>query len=384
MSLTNAVGPAIIDTNGFTIGLSGMLTGSGGLTKIGTNVLTLSGANGYSGATTISAGTLAFSHASNNNIASSPTIDVQTGAFLNVTALAGGQIDLASGQTLKGTGTVTGSTNALAGSTIAPGASPGILNTGNVSFSGGTFDVEIDGLAVGTQYDQLNVTGTVALGAGVASLVISLGFSPAFGNSFTIIENDGGDAVTGFFAGLDQGEVFTAAGQTWQITYQGGSGNDVVLTVLDPANPAISGTPGNDAFVVAKNGPNTEVSLNGNVIYSGTPTSLSLGGLAGNDRLTADYTAGLFTTPFSFDGGAHTSTPGDAIGVKAAGLGVTSSPNGGGANPFSGSVQVVGGGLITYQNIEPIDIDGGGGTVTVAPAGGADVLDSWISRMERT
>lgn len=356
------------------LAINNEISGSGGLTKQGPGTVTLTGNNSYTGATTVSAGTLALSHATSNNIATSPTVHVATSALLNVTALAGGQINLASGQTLQGTGTVTGSTHALAGSTIAPGASPGILNTGNVSFAGGTLAIEINGLAVGTQYDQLNVTGTVALGAGLANLGLTLGFLPAFGDAFTIVENDPADAVTGFFAGLDEGEVFTAAGQTWQITYQGGSGNDVVLRVLDPNNPAIQGTGGNDLFVVSHNGGNTEVRLNGNLIYSGTPATLSLAGLAGNDRLVADFTAGTFLTPVSFDGGTQASVAGDGLTVLGAGLGVVSRPNGGGANANTGTVQVTGGGLVTYQNIEPIDIDGGGGSVAVQPTGANDNL----------
>jgi len=56
-TLSNA---STVDTNGYDTTLSGVLTGTGSLTKSGTGTLTLGGANDYSGGTTISAGTLAI------------------------------------------------------------------------------------------------------------------------------------------------------------------------------------------------------------------------------------------------------------------------------------------------------------------------------------
>jgi hypothetical protein len=50
------------------------------------------------------------------------------------------------------------------------------------------------------------------------------------GATFTIINNDGTDAVTGTFAGLAQGATFVVGGETFQINYKGGDGNDVTLT----------------------------------------------------------------------------------------------------------------------------------------------------------
>ena len=50
-------GGAFIDTNGFSITITQNLAGGGGLTKVGSGTLTLGGSNGYSGGTTINAGT---------------------------------------------------------------------------------------------------------------------------------------------------------------------------------------------------------------------------------------------------------------------------------------------------------------------------------------
>lgn len=59
-TLTNA---STIDTNGYATTLSGVLSGSGSLTKTGSNTLTLTGTNTYAGGTTINAGTLAVTNA---------------------------------------------------------------------------------------------------------------------------------------------------------------------------------------------------------------------------------------------------------------------------------------------------------------------------------
>ena len=64
---------------------------------------------------------------------------------------------------------------------------------------GSTFGVRLNGGTVGTEYDQLAVAGTVDLGD--ATLSLTLGYTPAVGDSFTIIDNDGTDDVVGTSSG---------------------------------------------------------------------------------------------------------------------------------------------------------------------------------------
>jgi hypothetical protein len=57
--------------------------------------------------------------------------------------------------------------------------------------------------------------------------------------SFTIIDNDAADAVTGTFLGLAEGASITVDSYVFTISYVGGDGNDVVLTTKTaPAVPA--------------------------------------------------------------------------------------------------------------------------------------------------
>jgi autotransporter-associated beta strand protein len=145
-------------------------------------------------------------------------------------------INVGEGGVLKGTGTV-GFVDINTGAFIAPGLSPGCLNTGDLTLSG-TFLVEIGGTVVCTGYDQLRVTGTVDVTAGTLTPSLFGGFTPAVGQSYTIIDNDGADAITGTFAGIAEGGTITVAGVVYRVTYVGGSGNDVVLTVQTvPAVP---------------------------------------------------------------------------------------------------------------------------------------------------
>jgi hypothetical protein len=134
------------------------------------------------------------------------------------------------------TGTYTGNIDATAKSIkLAAGASPGqVVVTGDMILTGDdTLEVEIDGGTAGSDYDQWVVNGAVTLGG--ATLDIVLGYQPLPGTSFVIIDNDSSDAVNGTFAGLAEGATFDIDGLSFGISYVGGDGNDVVLTVLSPS-----------------------------------------------------------------------------------------------------------------------------------------------------
>ena len=278
---------------------AGAMSGSGALTKLGTGTVTLSGANSYSGGTTVSAGTLTGTTSSlqgaiTNNAAVvfdqstdgtyagamsgtgtltklgagtvtlsgvstlSGATAVSAGTLLVTGSLnGGGTISIASGATLGGTGSLAGAVTVGSGGIIAAGTGVGTLVLGNglTIASGGTLSAEIAGSTPGTGYDQIVVTGAVNVGG--ATLSATLGnFAPVAGNSFILISNDGNDGVVGTFSGLAEGSTVTLGGRDFQISYVGGDGNDISLTAaavvnsppVNSAVPTVTGTAlvGND------------------------------------------------------------------------------------------------------------------------------------------
>jgi hypothetical protein len=114
------------------------------------------------------------------------------------------------------------------------------LNCGNFGGGGGTLQVELNGTTPGPLgYDQLNVSGSVNLSG--MSLSASLGYASSTNDQFIIINNDGTDPVTGTFSGLPQGKKLYIGQQLFQISYNGGSGNDVVLSrLITPPPPTLT------------------------------------------------------------------------------------------------------------------------------------------------
>jgi hypothetical protein len=112
--------------------------------------------------------------------------------------------------------------------TVAPGA---LTVSGGVALSSSaTFGVTLEGTDPDS-YSQVHASGPLDLGGSTLSL--TLGFTPAVGDSFTLLSTDDSSPITGTFAGLDEGAVFSQNGMTFQITYRGGPrGNSVVLTRL--------------------------------------------------------------------------------------------------------------------------------------------------------
>ena len=136
--------------------------------------------------------------------------------------------------------------------TLSPGSSGSVqpitsgtdinITSATLGFgSGSDLSIVISGTTVDTQYRQLNVAGTVNL-AGV-DLVLAGSHGPSLGQSFVIVNNDGADPIVGKFNGLTEGARIThflGSGFDANISYTGGSGNDVVLTVVAPESDGVA------------------------------------------------------------------------------------------------------------------------------------------------
>lgn len=207
---------------------SGALSGAGGFTKVGNGTLTLTGNNtSFTGDTIVSSGGLVV----NGDLSNSDTT-VQSGSYLG------------------GSGSV-GALSVANGGSIAPGNSPGILETGNLDLQG-EIEMEIAGTAAGTEYDQIDVTGTVTLGAtSTLSVTLLNSFAPVNDDLIFILSNDGIDAITGTFSGLAHLSTFFVGDTEWQISYlanyAGSSsgtflgGNDIALMAIPEPSAALLG-----------------------------------------------------------------------------------------------------------------------------------------------
>lgn len=144
-----------------------------------------------------------------------------------------------SGGSVAGTGAL-GQIFGLAGS-ILPGDSVGTLNVGTTSLNSlMTFGIQV-GTVSGIS-DQLNVTGAISLNN--AFLTVTPGQFLALNNVFTIINNNGTDAISNTFLNQPQNSTFSVGNYTFRISYTGGTGNDVTLTVTSIVSPPVVIVPG--------------------------------------------------------------------------------------------------------------------------------------------
>ena len=278
------------------------------------------------------------------------------------------------GGALKGGGSISGALTASSGTLVAPGNSPGILNTGDFALNAGaTLQAEISGTSPGSDYDQVNVTGTVTLGG---TLEVLRWAYFGVGQEFTIINNDGSDPVIGTFAGLPEGaQVAIGANSLFNISYAGGDGNDVVLTSLfglvafDNLNDEGPGSL-REAILEANANPG-EDKLAVNLVGTGPFTLTPLSPLPSIDEWL-EFDATLMT---GYAGSPLLVLDGSSAGVGANGLTITNTTTvirGLAIVNFDGNgIEIDGGEAITIAaNYIGLEADG----TTVASNGGYGVL----------
>lgn len=231
-----SAGGGSIDFGGNELSLSGALTGSGTLTKLGSGRLRLTGSSSYSGEVALTQGSLRIEGqlaAASFSVASGTTLDTASGTSPNVGRL-----------------TLTGGTVEVGGTGGA-----GSLATGEVLFSSGTLSIDLkDGTSAG--YDHLDVTGGITFD-GTVTLALQLDYDPEdYVDVIRVFSNDGtdptsllGSTARFFYDGriLEEGQTFLVTSgpfsQYFQMHYGlDGSDNDVRLVAApEPGTAGLLG-----------------------------------------------------------------------------------------------------------------------------------------------
>ncbi|HXR06880.1 MAG TPA: autotransporter-associated beta strand repeat-containing protein, partial [Candidatus Acidoferrum sp.] len=222
-----------IDTAGQSVTLATNLSSSGGtLTKLGLGTLTLTAANGYTGLTTVSNGTLLLG--TGGSIAASSGVSIAAGATFDVVAL-GSPYTFGAGSSLIASGTT---------------ASPATINAaGTVSLGSIPITLNYDSTDAAPQ-PALNVSGALSLN----------------GNAFTVNTLSGLPLANGVYVVAQASSVATAG------TYP-----PVLGTAIGPTSKGAISVSGAQVLLTVSsinaNPPPIQFSLNGNTLTLSWPTN---------------------------------------------------------------------------------------------------------------
>ena len=207
-------------SNSLSTTFSGTLQGDAGssLTKVGTGSLTLSGNNTYASGTRISAGVLRVDNESGSGTGTGP-LTVREGTL-------GGRGTIA--------GAVTMGTGSGAGAFLEP--SVGVIKPSSLSIQNAltfkadsTYTYKLNTRRI--KADKVIANG-VTIDSGAQFNFVAAGNNTLTpGKKFVAISNTAATPISGTFANLPDGSTFTVGPNTYQVSYSGGDGNDLTLTV---------------------------------------------------------------------------------------------------------------------------------------------------------
>jgi fibronectin-binding autotransporter adhesin len=302
-----------LDGTATTGSVSGIISGTGGLTKTGTGTWTLDGTNTYTGATTINAGILSVGTIGNGGVAGNLG---QATALASNLALGGGTLQytgstastdrnftLTAGttstievSTAATTLTMSGSAAATTGALVKSGAGTLVLtganaHTGGTTVSAGTLTV--NGSLASTGDVTVNTGGTLNFSAATRTIgnLSGTGGTLNFGSSGTLTINQVSDYS---FAGRLTGSGATLA--------KSGGGTLSLSGSNDYTGPT-SISAGRLAFATTASLPSaTAVSLSSGTLALGSTGTYTTSGMltVGGTNSTIDFGAGVGATTLSF------------------------------------------------------------------------------------
>ncbi len=356
--IRNSTSLISLDTNAQNVTLAGGIdsTNVGGLTKLGSGTLTLSGSNGFSGATTVSAGELHLSNGSFNRVSSiipnaaGATVRLTNAIVTNTTA-----VTINRGSFIQESGTNVYSSDVAVGNETGQSGvyrmEGGLLQSGNAGFSIGGRDGTF--IQTGGTVDARRTSGSVLQLAGASGVTNARGSYSISGGTLNVIS--GASIQIGFFGAGSIG-TFTISSDAVVNSSVGtflGNGANAVQGILNLEGGVLrstlvynSGTFANHQFnfsggtLSPYNANSTIGSLTANnnttVTLSGTTATMSSNDKDGIGRTVTVYSNLTGAGALTFIGsGKHTLS---------------------GSNTYAGSTQTNAG---TLQFVKPASLYGG-------------------------
>ena len=289
---------------------AGVISGSGSVVKIGNGTQTLSGANTYSGGTTLNAGTLQLGSSSTGSITNGPvgkgtltlnggTISSNVADFVTTRSIAnavvfGGDVTFGTNTNFgaldfSGAGTLTGNraltfvaNTTFSGNIGESGGSFGITKNGSGTLKLSGFNTYSGGTTVNAGLLWLGSTG--ALGSTSGSLTVNAGILDLGGNSVSVgnLTGSGGTIWNNLNATNSTATLTVGTNNTGGGNYQG---------VIKDNNTASNGI-----LALTKTGSGT-ITLSGANTYTGATTinggTLLINGSTGGSAVTVNSTGTL-------------------------------------------------------------------------------------------